>query len=435
MQSAHGDKRTTVISTIGISEVFFVDRPNRITIDEPRISNNIISYSYRVEGPWREAFRLDREFRIEYSIDVSKVPLGVAIVPLLANVLPMAWVYDAEIKASVCDADFYRCIPEVKRGYEDMYPMVRFGGNLDVARIEDNAGAREGAICLFSGGVDAFNTLIQHVDESPLLLTLRGADITLDDDGGWDNVVHHVESVSSDFEVGCTSVSSSFRSFLNEGLLGRKVAVSGDGWWHGFQHGIAIISHAAPLAYALNKEVIYIASSNTASTRREVTCASDPSIDNNVRFCGSRASHDGFELTRQDKVHNIVGYSRMTGTPIKLRVCWESSGGSNCCACEKCARTILEVIAEGGEPADYGFSFTSEQFDRLMRKLHYIELIHYPFYYHEIAASARENGASLPESARWVLSENLERICDNPRKRLIELFKKAIRKIGTVVVR
>lgn len=412
-----------------------MDRANRIVIDVPRVSNNVISYSYEVEGPWREAFRLDQEFHIKYGFDVSKIPPGVAIIPLLANVLPMAWVYDAVIQAPACDADFYRCVPEIKRGYEGMYPMIRFGGALNVSQIEDNTGDREGAICLFSGGVDAFNTLIQHVDEDPLLLTLRGADVALDDDEGWSNVLHHIESVSADFGVAFVAASSSFRSFLNEGLLSRKVAASGDGWWHGFQHGIAIISHAAPLAHALKKEVVYIASSNTVSTRREVTCASDPSIDDNVKFCGARVFHDGFEFTRQDKVHNIVSYSRKTNTPISLRVCWESSGGSNCCACEKCARTILELIAEGGEPSRYGFTFSGKQFDRFMRRLRYVEPIYYPFYYRELAVAARTNGVNLPESAQWVLSDDLEDVCVNSRKKFFSFVSKAIRKIQSVILR
>ena len=334
-----------------------MNRLNRMIIDVPRISGDTISYSYAVEGPWREAFRLDQEFCVEYGFDVSRVPSGVAIVPFLSNVLPMAWVYDAEIQVPVCDADFFRCIPEVERGYKEMYPTILFGGVLDVARVECNAGNREGTICLFSGGVDAFNTLIQHVKEDPTLLTLRGSDVALDDIAGWNNVERHLEEVSADFGVGRTSAASSFRQFLNEGVLCKKVSASGDNWWHGFQHGLGILGHAAPAAWVLGKSTVYIASSFTAEDRGKVTCASDPSIDNHVRFCGAHVVHDGYEFRRQDKVANIVRFSRSSGISVKLRVCWESAGGSNCCHCEKCLRTILAIYAEGADPRDFGFDY------------------------------------------------------------------------------
>ena len=42
---------------------------------------------------------------------------------------------------------------------------------------------------------------------------------------------------------------------------------------------------------------------------------------------------------------------------MKLRVCWESAGGSNCCHCEKCLRTILAIYAEGADPRDFGFDY------------------------------------------------------------------------------
>lgn len=332
-----------------------MNQTNKIIIKEPIITSNRILYHYEVVGPWREAFQLEQEFVIDYDIDISRVPASVAIVPFLANVLPMAWVYDAEVVAPVCDSGFCGCLPEVKRGYEEMYPSIRFGGSVHVGRIEENEGDREGSICLFSGGVDAFNTLIQHIDERPMLFTLRGSDVSLDDDRGWHKVESHIETVAADFGVSATSASSSFRSFLDEGVLSKKVSESGDNWWHGFQHGLGIIGQVAPLVWALKKRTVYIASSFTAAEHGRVTCASDPTIDNFIRFCGACVVHDGYEFRRQDKVRNIIHFSRDRDIAVRLRVCWESAGGSNCCHCEKCLRTILALYAEGAEPCDFGF--------------------------------------------------------------------------------
>lgn len=189
------------------------------------------------------------------------------------------------------------------------------------------------------------------------MLTLRGADVSLGDIEGWQKVEEGVREVSDNFKVDFAPVASEFRVFLDERALSRKVAISGDNWWHGFQHGMGILGHAAPVVWALGKRTVYIASSFTALDRGKVTCASDPTIDNKIRFCGARAVHDGYDLSRQEKVANIVRFSRETETPVSLHVCWESEGGSNCCRCEKCLRTILAIYAEGADPRNFGFTY------------------------------------------------------------------------------
>ena len=69
-------------------------------------------------------------------------------------------------------------------------------------------------------------------------------------------------------------------------------------------------------------------------------------------------------------MHNIVEYSKKTGVKIPLRVCWQSTGGKNCCQCEKCWRTILEIIAEGEKPRDYDMDYTQIQLKNF-HKLYY----------------------------------------------------------------
>lgn len=92
---------------------------------------------------------------------------------------------------------------------------------------------------------------------------------------------------------------TNFRSFINERKLNCLVKNSGDGWWHGFQHGIGLLGHGAPIAYLKGLKCIYIASSYTP--KDNVTCASHPSIDNCVEFCNCHIIHDQYEYSRQEK--------------------------------------------------------------------------------------------------------------------------------------
>lgn len=392
---------------------------NRIIIDMPVLCKNRVTYKYTVEGEWKKAFNLDEEFFIEYSCDISSVPFGVAVVPLLANLLPMAWLYDAEIVVPICDDDFYNSIPEFKKGYIEMYPMMRFGGMLTVKEIQKNVPkTQNGVAAFFSGGVDAFNTLTQHTDENPTLLTIWGADVTFNDKIGWKNVEDHLKNTAKEFDLDYVVIKSCFRRFLNENDLSEQVKKSGDGWWHGFQHGLGIISHAAPVAYVLGKSTVYIASSFTAAEKGKVTCASDPTIDNYIRFCSSCVKHDGYEFNRQMKIHNIVEYSRKHSIKIPLRVCWISKGGTNCCNCEKCWRTMLGIYAEGENPRKYGFKYTDKQLMKLAFKMRFGgDKLFGSLRYTPIQNAMRKNikKNQLPFFVRWFYSLDFTKLKNKHR--------------------
>ncbi len=414
---------------------------NRIIIDPPLVLANRIDYSYHIEGIWREAFQLDEAFFIEYSCDITGVPESIAIIPLLCNILPIAWIYDAEIVVPCVDKAFYESIPEFKHGYQQMYPQMQFGGKLIAVQIEENNPANSGkAATFFSGGVDAFNTLLQHIDEKPTLLTLWGADVTFEDIIGWQNVEKHLHETVETFGVESIVVKSAFRRFLNERALHPLVyKLSGDGWWHGFQHGIGIISHAAPVAYLYGFSTIYFASSFTEKEKGKVTCASDPTIDNFLRFGNSHIVHDGYEFCRQDKVHNIVSYAKETGICAQVRVCWTSIGGTNCCNCEKCWRTILEITAEGEDAHNFGFDFTKKQ-AKNARKL-YWDKRNLPDYRRDsVYRSAQEEmhrnytRNTIPDEFRWFYNIDIVKLGKRPMyRKVLSLGKRTVKKILRLV--
>ncbi|MBO7293402.1 MAG: hypothetical protein J6V07_05650, partial [Clostridia bacterium] len=405
---------------------------NRITVDKISVLGNRIEYEYSVSGEWQEAFRLEERFFVEYSRDVSTVPSSIAVIPLLANLLPMSWAYDAEIVVPECDRDFYESIPEFKRGYEEMYPMLSLGGRLlakEIVDAEPRGGER--AAVFFSGGVDAFNTLVCHMDENPCLITVWGADIKLSDEVGWERVLQHLGQVREEFSVDCYTVRSSFRLFLSEGILSRRVAASGDGWWHGFQHGVGMYAMSAPLAYLLGLRRVYFASTYTIADKGIVPCASDPTIDNYVRFCGAAVCHDGNELTRQEKIGNITAFATERDKRIPLRVCWVSSGGSNCCRCEKCWRTILGILAEGKDPHEYGFDYTDAHGISFYKALRNPGSLHTRATYAAIQDRMRVNipKEQLPRSVRWFYGFDVEKVGVPP------LYRKLYRKTRALVAR
>ena len=318
---------------------------------------NNIRYFFNI-GQGIRSFFSDRPFVIEYSENIESVPDSILAVPFVCNVLPIVWLTDSKLIVPELDEAFYNCIPEVKKGYETMYPETEFRGQIEVGKIVPcDRKAEQGKCAMFySGGVDSMDTLFRHLDEKPSLISIWGSDIRYDNREGWELLHRAIDEAANHFQLEDLVIRSSFRLFDDESALSR--AFSGklkDGWWHGVKHGLALLGHVAPLAYLRGLEKMYIASSHCPEDGH-VRCASNPLIDNHVRYASCQVIHDGFECSRQDKVRNIVSFSQKKEDYLPLHVCWESQSGTNCCHCEKCFRTISAIIVEGDDPSKYGFA-------------------------------------------------------------------------------
>ncbi len=340
-----------------------VIRIHRINIEKHRITARITP-----SGKVKEAFmgRFYNTYEYQTNIDLTGLPESIAAVPILADLLPVSWVYNTEIRVDTCDRDFYDSIPEFKQGFIDMYPKLKFGGKLTVKSIVENPAKKEGSLCLFSGGVDATNTVLDHMDEKLVLMSVRGADI--EEKEGYKVMLERNKATAELLGLPLVSVEANFRSILNTLVLDTKVLQYGDAWWHGFQHGLALLSVTAPITWQLKILTVYIASSFTEGSKGHITCASDPSIDNYVRFGGTKVIHDGYEMTRLDKLRNISSWCKANDKYLHLRVCIGPRDGNNCCHCEKCWRTILALYAIGEDPTKYGFHY--ESFSELAKEIH-----------------------------------------------------------------
>ena len=236
-----------------------------------------------------------------------------------------------------------------------------------------------------------------------------------------------ISAASREFCVDFITVKSFLRYFINEQELNKRISI--DNWWHGYQHGIGIICHAAPISYLQNKRIIYFASSYALAYKGKVTCASDPSIDNFVRFGDSLVIHDGYEYTRQDKLANIVRFSIGNKKKIDLRVCWENKGGTNCCNCEKCWRTILGIYSLNDDPRKYGFKY--KEFAEIAKKIfsnQYLLRSNRFYFYLDIQKSMRKNytPATVDPSLLWFYNKNIDELGEE------SIFSKIIRKLKSI---
>ncbi|NLX92374.1 MAG: hypothetical protein GXZ02_00655 [Clostridiales bacterium] len=333
----------------------------KIKLNSIKITGSRILFDYSVSDDIKKYFNLQQPFFIEYGEDVSMVPEAILAIPFFANFLPVAWVTGSALCAESADKNFVENVDAIKQAYTDMYPLMSFGGSLAIQNIVDCSYEKtEKTAAFFSGGVDSFCTLIRNIEKSPVLMTLWGADIKLTDIEGWAKVEENTNRVARTFGVDKIFIKTSFRRVLNNRELDRlSNSFAGGGWWGCLQHGIAITAHSAPTVWLHKVSVQYLGAS-FCSKDKNIHWASYPTIDENMVIGSCRTIHDSFELDRPQKIDEIIRFKRKTDLPINLRVCWESSGGGNCCQCEKCYRTMMGIIAAGANPKDFGFDMSAD---------------------------------------------------------------------------
>ncbi|WP_029233691.1 hypothetical protein [Butyrivibrio sp. VCB2006] len=350
---------------------------NKIRILSIAKTNNTVNVEYSASGECTKYLTDKRNFAITYSFDVEEIPDSICVIPFVGNFLPFIFLFDADLYVNSIDETFMNCIDEVRGGYKEMYPMMNFAGRVHAEKLESvpHPTSKHKAAAFFSGGVDAYTTLIRHIEEKPLLITLAGADVKLDDLSGISQIFNMAKQAALNYDLDTVFISSEFRKIFDEGSMIEYLEPSKDRWWHGFHHGIGIISHAALASYYYGIETVYIASSFTETLKGTYTCASDPLIDNHIKYVSSKVIHDSYDMNRQQKISFLVDQKYNHNRASKVHVCFLSSGGHNCCRCEKCYRTIFQIAAAGGNPSDFGFTWNKDCVDDFISRLETKDLI------------------------------------------------------------
>lgn len=398
---------------------------NSIIIQQILQHGNRIDYQYEIAGEWEKYFDPNIRFWVSYSQNVESIPKSIAVLPLVGNVIVMASLFDAVIYVDEIDEDFYNCVDKFIEGYQELSPKLHFKRNrlIQAQKVVLNTpqSAEDRGMLFFSGGVDAWSSLLTHLNEKPTLVSIWGADIPFDNRSGWEQVYQNVCEVSEKYDLSLITIHSTLRRFINEAQLNQfSFEAVNDNWWSAFQHSVAMMCLAAPIA-ACKMKNIYFASTYSAKDKRSwgsYVTASDPLIDDYVRFGGCRVVHDGYEFSRHDKVERICTYFKGAQEKPYLRVCFSSAKGDNCGKCEKCANTVMSILLAGEDPASFGFPYDQEQlpfyFASGMQEMAREEKYAFLSFYYDIWTAYREKTSAdqVPDVLKAFYSTDLEVLAD-----------------------
>ena len=398
---------------------------NSISIRKILQKGNRVDYQYEISGEWEKYFNLNVLFFAEYSKNIESIPQSIAVLPLVGNVIVLASLFDAVIYVDEIDRDFCNCVEKFIGGYMQLSPTVHFKQHgLIVANkivTNDSLATEENCMLFFSGGADAWFSLKSHLHEKPALVSIWGADLASNNSNGWAQAYSGICDVSERYGLELITIHSSLRSFINETVLNQfSFRLVNDNWWSAFQHSIGMMCLAAPIAVH-NFRKLYFASTYSAKDKKEwgsYVIASDPLIDEHVRFAGARVIHDGYAFSRHDKIANLCEWAKDNSQKPYLRVCFSSPQGTNCGKCEKCVNTIMSILLSEGDPKDYGFSYDKEKLPYLfaagVQEMAREEKYAFLSLYYDIHAAYRKKYTieQVPDVLKVFYSMELETLAD-----------------------
>jgi hypothetical protein len=200
------------------------------------------------------------------------------------------------------------------------------------------AGSTSTALC-FSGGVDAFHTLLQGGVPVHRLVYVVGYDVKLRERQRAEAVAHLVRDVASSLGIRSAIITTDLR---------RHPLHKSTPWLRTFGGALAAIGHL------LGAEAGRLLTSSDGLGHAHPEVGSRPDTD---PLHGSRQmviEHVAGSVTRLEKIRAIAAEPLVQR---HLRVCWKNVGQSlNCGRCEKCVRTMVALDACGALGRFAGFS-------------------------------------------------------------------------------
>ena len=315
----------------------------KIKLDYILINKNELKFDIKFDNESCGFFNFENKLFYIYDLNLEDIPFSILNIPFIADMLPFVLITNAELIIDEIDSELLSSINDLRDAYQKMLPGYKMGGKIIYNKVVKNRYKQVKRALLFSGGIDAMNSLVMNNDKINALISIWGSDIEFENEKGWANTFNSVQDIADKFKKPTHVIRSNFRSFLKEKRMDEIVKGIGDSWWHGFQHGVALIGQVAPLSYIYGYKAVYIASSFTKEFNP--ICASNPLTDNAFYYGCTKTIHDGFEFDRSDKVLNICNFLEKHHERVNLHVCWESQSGINCGHCEKCIRSYLNCLS------------------------------------------------------------------------------------------
>lgn len=296
-------------------------------------------------------------------VSAEEIPEAVLSIPFIGTMLGVAMLYQIPIKVKDVDANYFESIKKIETIFKKMYSKGNLNLIVESERItEVKASEKEPTTSVFfTGGVDATSALIEVIDKMPLLINIAGGDIALSNQKAHENLKKYFQLLKKEIDgLDYCFVKSNCREFFREYTFDKicKKFIARElwwGYWASIAHIVVMTAIIAPTVYSKNITRHYIGSSH--SSQDSAFDGNNEELINAISYGNCKFISADADLDRNDKVKKIVDYSRNRHVNFKLQVCWQKKEGLNCCECEKCYRTMMNILSAHGDPNKFGLRY------------------------------------------------------------------------------
>jgi len=331
-----------------------------IVIDSPHVSRNEIRYRLHFPRTLRKYFLKDTSYvQYDSSLDIGNVDSSILAIPMASVVAPIAWAVGAEVRLDKLDETYLQSLDRIKELYRHIYPRLSYSGDIRAEKTVTNKFGGERTGVLFSGGVDSSASYLRHKDKKPDLIPICGVlDLPHFEEEFWSRVWADISSLANRDGIGAFQVKTDILRNINHELLTNEFKYS----WYGVSSGLFLLGMVPPVTAVRGIKTVVVAASYTEDYEKNT--GAHPSIDTNIAWADVNVLHDGYALSRQQKINYLCRRENIRYLS-NLRVCWDSARKINCGNCEKCLRTITNLLLEGIDPNSCNFDIDAGTFPRL----------------------------------------------------------------------
>jgi 7-cyano-7-deazaguanine synthase in queuosine biosynthesis len=311
-----------------------------------------------------QKYLMSNTLYIEYDKNIDEVPDSILQIPAVSGIVTLAWLTGADVYVKELDAAYLDSLQRIRIAMKGMYPEFPFS-EIYVDKIVLNEFNNEGYGLLFSGGLDSVTSYIRHRDKKPSLIHCFVRERQFKTN------INHLINFSKEEDVTIEVIKTNIYDILHALLISTQFGID---WWPNVAHAIVLTGLSAPLAQKSDIGTLLIASSHTQEFG--YPWGTDPSIANNIRWADVHVVHDGYGLSRQQKIRHVLkNYIAGPDGDKVLKVltvefACESSAACGKCAkcvssdgCIKCLRNIAGLALEGIDPKLCGFNVDLETFE------------------------------------------------------------------------
>lgn len=324
---------------------------------------NVEQYRYVVVPMYEEPYW--QNFVVEYqedeNLDLRLLDNSQLSIPYIMCTIPYVWASGKTYTVPVMDEDLYYSLEKIQQVYRLFFPFNSWSGKLIPKELKKNKlyGNAQKTALLFSGGLDALSASFGHIDNEQFLITICGNDIHIHDFAIWNTVKEQCKQFAQTYKHTNAFIRSTFRMF-DKGNIFDNFCPQITRPWHEALTALGLTGLTAPLLIAKGYSTLHLGATRTIEC--PYPFGTHPLLDNNISFAGIQVFHDQADFNRVDKIRFIDQQVKKYNLSYpELRVCFtkrlQEIGGKNCSKCEKCLRTINEIVVLGIDPEPFGFIF------------------------------------------------------------------------------